>query len=164
MHPSWRRRRSGAASLCKLNLKNDLPECQADSDLIYRALFNILQNGIQAMDRGGTLTVESSLSTDGSSIAVRVSDNGSGMPPEVKEQIFQPFFTEKHRGTGLGLAIVKNIIDGHHGSIEVESYPGEGTIFILKLPIIREGKVASEKALKKTKLKVRGGKAPGAKV
>lgn len=121
--------------ILRLHLKKDLPECQADADLIYRALLNILQNGIQAMDKGGTLTVESSRSTDGSSIAVRVSDNGSGMPPEVKEQIFQPFFTEKHRGTGLGLAIVKNIIDGHHGSIEVESYPGEGTIFILKLPI-----------------------------
>lgn len=119
----------------RLNLKQNLPECPGDADLIYRALLNILQNGIQAMEKGGTLTVESSLSTDGSSIAVRVSDNGSGMSAETKEQIFQPFFTEKHRGTGLGLAIVKNIIDGHHGSIEVESYPGEGTIFIIKLPI-----------------------------
>lgn len=119
----------------RLDLGNNLPDCLADDDLIYRALLNILLNGIQVMDKGGTLTVESSLSTDGSSIAIRISDTGIGMAQETKEQIFQPFFSEKHRGSGLGLAIVKNIIDGHGGTIEVESFPNEGTIFIMKLPI-----------------------------
>jgi len=119
----------------RCSMKANLPDCRADGDLIYRALLNILLNGLQAMENGGRLEVESYLSTDGESVAVRISDTGCGMSPEVKAQIFQPFFTEKHRGTGLGLAIVKNIVDSHGGSLEVESFVGEGTIFILKLPL-----------------------------
>ena len=64
---------------------------------------------------------------------MRVSDTGQGMPPDVKANIFQPYFTTKETGTGLGLAITQNILQEHGGSIAVDSVPGQGTTFTLKI-------------------------------
>ncbi len=106
--------------------------CRADPNLMYRAVLNIVVNAVQAMPDGGVLTVVSGRT--GGEVFCEISDSGPGMSGEVKKQIFQPFFTEKHRGTGLGLAIVKNIIDSHHGRIEVDSEPGRGATFRIVLP------------------------------
>ena len=115
-------------------LKNDLDQgldpVMADQELLYRAFLNILVNGVQAMPDGGTLTVKTERSrSDKGAVTVSISDTGIGMSPEIKRQIFNPFFTEKDSGTGLGLAIVKIIIDNHCGEISVESEEGKGTTF-----------------------------------
>ena len=72
---------------------------------------------------------------EGGRVAIRVSDSGKGMPPEVQERLFQPFFTTRPEGTGLGLAIVRSVIDTHGGEVTVESKPGQGSTFCVTLPI-----------------------------
>ncbi len=113
--------------------------CEADPDLLYRALLNIVVNGVQAMNDGGVLTVTLGDRADGT-VVCEIADTGVGMDEETMAQIFQPFFTAKHRGTGLGLAIVKNLVDSHHGQVEVESTPGQGTVFRVVLPVVQERK------------------------
>lgn len=105
-----------------------------DPDLFYRALLNILVNGIQAMPGGGTLKVKTYIVRKDGSVAISITDTGVGMSEETVAEVFKPFFTNKHKGTGLGLAITKNIIDQHHGSIAVVSTEGKGTTFTIRLP------------------------------
>jgi len=105
-----------------------------DSNLFYRALLNILVNGIQAMPDGGLLRVETGVVKSDGSVFIAIEDSGPGMNEEKLAQIFKPFFTDKNRGTGLGLAITKNIIDQHHGKISVSSQPGKGATFTITLP------------------------------
>jgi len=104
-----------------------------DEDMMYRAVLNILLNGIQAMEDGGELTIVTELLPDNRA-RIAVSDTGPGMTPEKVEQIFQPFFTDKSKGTGLGLAIVRNSIASHKGQIFVSSKVDEGTTFNIILP------------------------------
>jgi signal transduction histidine kinase len=118
-----------------LQLTESLPHIQGDFDQLYQACLNIFVNSVQAMPEGGLLTVVSSLSRDRKNIVIEIEDSGEGMSDEISQQIFNPFFTSKNRGTGLGLAIVKNIIDGHHGTISFISSEGEGTKFIIQLPV-----------------------------
>jgi signal transduction histidine kinase len=68
-------------------------------------------------------------------VAIRVSDQGEGMPPEVQRRLFEPFFTTRSEGTGLGLAIMRSVIDAHGGEVEVQSEPGRGTTFVVRLPV-----------------------------
>jgi signal transduction histidine kinase len=92
-------------------------------------------NARDAMPRGGT--IELSLSADASLAQISVRDFGVGMPEEVQAQLFTPFFTTKGtRGTGLGLRVVKSTMDEHKGSVLVESQPGEGTTFRLRIPLL----------------------------
>jgi two-component system sensor histidine kinase HydH len=107
-----------------------------DQNLLYRAFLNLFVNAIHAMPEGGTLSVTSSLASEGQkkSIVIRITDTGIGISEEKLGMIFTPFYTNKNRGTGLGLAIVKNIIEEHNGSIDVQSERGEGTTFIITLP------------------------------
>lgn len=99
-----------------------------DSDKIIRAFMNIMKNSLEAMDKGGTFSIHSEDKDD--SVIFTLGDTGSGIPDEIKDNIFDSFVTSgKENGTGLGLAIVKKIIDQHQGTIEVESTPGEGTAF-----------------------------------
>jgi signal transduction histidine kinase len=118
------------------NLDEDLPVIRGDPDQLQEVFFNIAQNGIQAMPDGGRLTIESH-SSDGS-VEVSMSDTGVGIPPHYLEKIFEPLFTTKTQGIGLGLAIVKTLVEGHHGSIAVESEVGEGTTFTVTLPLAPE--------------------------
>ena len=120
----------------QLELTDSLPHIHGDFDQLYQACMNILVNCLQAMPEGGTLIVASSLGFDRKSVVIDIEDSGEGMSEEILQQIFNPFFTSKNRGTGLGLAIVKNIIDGHHGTINVVSSEGEGTRFTLQLPVL----------------------------
>jgi len=105
-----------------------------DPDKLLRAFYNVAINAIDAMGKGGTLRITSQRVNG--TVVVEFSDNGCGMPDDVKARIFEPFFTYKKRyGTGLGMAIVKKIIDDHKGRIEVESRIGEGTTVKFFLPI-----------------------------
>jgi len=115
------------------DLAPDLPKNMLDQDLFYRALLNILMNGIQAMTENGQLLVRTSRLPSGETV-LAIRDNGIGMSAEKIEQIFRPFFTDKNKGTGLGLAITKSIIDSHNADIAVESELGKGTTFTVTLP------------------------------
>jgi two-component system NtrC family sensor kinase len=86
------------------------------------------------MPGGGSIRIQTSVVND--YIVVRISDTGHGIPQDVKQRIFEPFFsTKKDKGTGLGLSISYRIVQDHGGRIEVESEEGKGTTFIIRLPI-----------------------------
>ena len=133
----------------RAELDENLPSIDLDQEMFYRALLNILVNGLQAMDGEGVLQVTTTdgkvdgptMVDDGSpagpmtgAVKIMIRDTGKGMSAEKAEQIFEPFFSDKNRGTGLGLAITRNIIEQHHGMISVESKEGEGTVFTIVLP------------------------------
>ena len=116
-----------------LQLADGLPWIKADFDQLYQACLNVLANGAQSMEEGGVLTVSSRQEEPW--LVIEVRDTGCGMSEEEVGQLFSPFYTTKNRGSGLGLAIVKNIIDNHHGEVEVKSEEGVGTRFLIRLPI-----------------------------
>lgn len=118
----------------------DVPPVPLDPRLMRQALQNLIDNAVQAMPSGGTLTVRVGLDEGGAARRARVDieDTGSGIAPDVEDRIFEPFFTTRASGTGLGLAVVKRIIEGHRGQLEVKSAEGRGTTFTLWLPVDEE--------------------------
>jgi signal transduction histidine kinase len=112
-----------------------MPDVWLDGDRLNQVLLNLFLNGIEAMGRGGVLTVQAAQASDASRLEIRVSDTGTGIRPEDLAHIFEPYFTTKPSGTGLGLAIAYNIVEAMGGEITVQSTPGAGTTFTLKLPI-----------------------------
>jgi PAS domain S-box-containing protein len=110
----------------------DTPRMKVDTAKINRVFVNIIKNAIEAMPEGGTLTIKSR-EVDGSS-EITFTDTGGGMPKEVIEKLWTPFFTTKARGMGLGLPICKRIVEAHTGRISVESTVGKGTTFTVALP------------------------------
>ncbi|TAK60918.1 MAG: GAF domain-containing protein [Bacteroidetes bacterium] len=107
---------------------------QVDQDKLMRVFYNIAGNAADAMPNGGTLTVATYEKNGG--IGIEFTDTGTGMPPEVKAKIFEPFMTYgKKHGTGLGMAIVKKIVDDHKGKIEIDSEMGKGTTIRILLPM-----------------------------
>jgi len=119
----------------ELSLGPDLPEVYADATQLTQVLTNLVVNAIQAMPGGGKLSVETRM--DPEAVTLRIEDTGEGMSPEVKKQIFLPFFTTKEadHGTGLGLAVVHGIVTAHRGTIQVDSRVGRGTRFEIRLPL-----------------------------
>jgi len=116
----------------------DLPMILMDREQIKQVALNLLLNAVQAMPRGGTLTLRGQNSKDGQWITIFIQDSGVGIPDEDMNKLFNPFFSTKEGGIGLGLSIAHRIIDQHHGKIEVESDPGKGTLFTIWLPIHNE--------------------------
>jgi two-component system, NtrC family, sensor histidine kinase HydH len=115
----------------------DLPTVPLDADLCEQVFTNLALNAYQAMgEMGGTLRVDARPARNGDrpGVEVEFSDPGPGVPPELREQIFNPFFTTKKDGVGLGLSIVSRIIDEHGGSIRLASEPGQGACFRIFLP------------------------------
>jgi two-component system, NtrC family, nitrogen regulation sensor histidine kinase NtrY len=104
----------------------------ADSELLHRALSNLVLNAMDAMPHGGKLTL--SARRQGSNIEIRVADRGEGLTQEECERLFTPYYTTKLHGTGLGLAIVQSVVADHGGTIAVESQVGTGATFIITLP------------------------------
>lgn len=108
---------------------------------IQQVLLNLIINARQAMAGGGQLTVQVKQSAEAAVGEILVRDSGHGIPAETLRKIFDPYFTTKtadahgQGGTGLGLAMAREVIEGHHGRIRVESAPGQGTTFTLKLPL-----------------------------
>jgi len=114
-----------------------LPLALLDENLSEQVFVNLVQNAYEAMgEKGGEIRVSiSNTESNGrNGVQVRIEDSGSGIPPEIREQIFNPFFTTKKTGVGLGLSIVSKIMDEHQGSIRVEPAPGQGTAFVLYFP------------------------------
>jgi two-component system, NtrC family, sensor kinase len=119
-------------------LDNKLHNIQADEVQMGQVLVNLITNAIQAMPKGGEVTIITK--NQDKHVSMIVKDNGSGMAKEVKEKIFEPFFTTKAagQGTGLGLSVVQGIIDSHKGKISVASTPGKGSKFEVILPRIQK--------------------------
>ncbi len=117
----------------KTKLARHLPVMPIDLTQIQQVLVNLVKNAMQAMTRGGTLTLQTG--EGGDAVWVSVSDTGGGIPQEQINRIFEPFFTTKKKGTGLGLMIVQRIVRAHGGHIEVESQVGRGTTFRIWLPL-----------------------------
>lgn len=108
----------------------------ANRSQLQQIVINLANNAMDAMPKGGRIVVSTAPSAGGCA-AIRVSDNGAGIPKEVRSKIFEPFFTTKEagKGTGLGLALVYEIVKKHGGSIELESEEGKGTTFTIVLPL-----------------------------
>jgi signal transduction histidine kinase len=104
-----------------------------DADLIKQAVLNVIQNGAQAMPNGGKLEVI--LEEDRKTAVLRIADEGSGIPDEIREKIFDLYFTTKTGGSGIGLAMTYRILQLHHGSVELQSNLGRGTEFRLRIPL-----------------------------
>ncbi|MBN2033498.1 MAG: GHKL domain-containing protein [Deltaproteobacteria bacterium] len=115
------------------NLNGRSLTLMADHGLLYRAFLNILINASQAVSQGGRIDV--TVLESSQNYFVEIEDSGSGIDPENVDRIFNPFFTTKEKGSGLGLAIVKKIIEGHGGSIHIESAAGKGTKVKISLPL-----------------------------
>jgi signal transduction histidine kinase len=120
-------------------LAPDLPDIVADPAQLNQVLVNLVVNSIQAMPRGGRLTVATGF--DREEVSLAVEDTGVGMDERVRRQIFLPFFTTKEvgQGTGLGLSVVHGIVTAHGGIIDVWSRPGEGSRFTVRLPLLAAG-------------------------
>jgi len=115
-----------------------LPSIRADAEQLKRVFTNIVKNAIQSMPQGGTLTISGKVIPTENIIKIEFTDTGIGIPQDTLERIFDPFFTTRNTGTGLGLAIVKRILDALSWTIECRSKEGQGTTFIITLPIERE--------------------------
>jgi PAS domain S-box-containing protein len=116
----------------------DLPAVPMDARLVRQAVLNVAANAVQAMPRGGRLTVR--MRRDPVGVLVELEDSGPGIPDDVRPRIFEPFFTTKASGTGLGLAVVKRIVHGHGGEVSVESPPGRGTVVQLRFPVAQRAR------------------------
>ncbi len=118
-----------------------LPPVEIDATQTREALWNLLVNGLEAMPEGGTLSVSVGRTKGSVSPAVEVviSDTGGGISADERERVFQPFYTTKPTGTGLGLASVQRIVEGHGGSVRLESDSGKGSSFILRFPLTSDG-------------------------
>jgi signal transduction histidine kinase len=127
-----------------LDLAAGLAKVEADHQQLQEAFWNLIENGMDAMPEGGTLTVRSydhdasAPDRNGNHVSVEIADTGQGIPEELREQIFQPFFTTKKagRGTGLGLAIALETVRAHGGQISVDSQAGKGARFMVVLPAL----------------------------
>lgn len=113
-------------------LEPNLPPVEADPNQIEQVLLNLLKNALEATESQGKIRVSSG--TRDAQVWFAVQDTGKGMPEDVLEKIFHPFYTTKHKGTGLGLAVINKIITDHHGTITVDSVAGSGSTFTVRLP------------------------------
>ncbi|HEX8818880.1 MAG TPA: ATP-binding protein [Archangium sp.] len=120
-----------------IEVEPQLPRVPMDRHLIHQVLVNVLVNAVHSMPQGGTVLMRARRETHGSREMLRidVADQGCGIPTELLHRVFEPFFTTKAQGTGMGLAVVKRNIDEHNGEVSVESAPGRGTTFTLRIPL-----------------------------
>jgi signal transduction histidine kinase len=136
-----------------IDMAEDLPPIQADAQQLQQVLLNLCLNAIDAMPKGGKLTVRGA--TDGDQIHLTVADTGHGIDADTLRRIFQPFFTaKKKRGLGLGLSICDRIIKSHGGTLAASSTCGVGTVFTVRLPAIKEEAPAEQSALDKRRYRV----------
>src|SRR5271165_3555623 len=117
---------------CDLQLDPHLETVAADTEMLHRAISNLVLNAMDVMPQGGALTLRTR-NEDGK-VLIEVADTGSGLTPEECARIFTPYYTSKQHGTGLGLAIVQSVVSDHGGRISVRSEPQRGTVFIIELP------------------------------
>jgi len=119
-----------------VTIEHNLPEqplaVKVDIDLMKQALLNVVLNGVQAMPQGGMLTI--SAGRENNLVVAEVRDQGTGIPPEVHDKIFELYFTTKKDGSGIGLAQTYQILQWHYGSVDFESANGHGTVFRFQIP------------------------------
>ena len=108
---------------------------EIDRTLLRQAILNLVKNGLEALSRGGELTIGSRV--QGERVEISVADTGPGIPAELAGRLFEQFFTTKPQGTGLGLSISKQIIEEHGGELTWANRPGGGAVFTIRLPIAR---------------------------
>jgi len=146
----------GKSISLSLDLDPGIPELWIDPDRVRDALTNLMKNSFEAIPLSGSIRVEtrrevlptplrsdffleggdaSSLSFDSYAV-VRITDTGKGIPEEVHDRLFYPFFTTKQTGSGVGLPLARKIVEGHQGILDFESVVGRGTTFIVKLPLL----------------------------
>jgi two-component system NtrC family sensor kinase len=124
---------------------NHVPSIVADPMQLRQAFLNIIINSCEAVKEGGRITVGTNFLENEETVMVRVTDNGVGIEPGDLSRIFDPFFTTKEKGTGLGLSVVYGIINSHHGTLKIESTPGQGTMVTIKLPrAVKQDEMESE--------------------
>jgi signal transduction histidine kinase len=117
-----------------------LPEVSLDPEQLKEVLVNLIINACEAMGNGGRITIRETVASEpgGETAVIHVSDNGPGIPENLAEKVFQPFFTTKEEGTGLGLSIVERIINEHGGRIRLEPKEGMGASFVITLPVLKK--------------------------
>ena len=146
----------GKSISVSLELDPQIPELWIDPDRVRDALTNLMQNSFEAIPLSGSIRVETRREVlptalksdffleggDGTSLSfdsyavVRITDTGKGIPEEVHDRLFYPFFTTKQTGSGVGLPLARKIVEGHQGILDFESVVGRGTTFIVKLPLL----------------------------
>jgi nitrogen fixation/metabolism regulation signal transduction histidine kinase len=125
-----------------LNINNNgNVEVFADKEQISRVFINLFKNAIQAVDKNVHPLITVTLNVENEKAIVRVTDNGNGIPEELREKLFRPNFTTKSSGMGLGLAIIKNIMEDIGGGIRFVTETGKGTTFILEFPVYKDKKL-----------------------
>lgn len=127
----------------ELRLAPSLPPVAGMPDQIAQVFLNLIVNSSEAMGDGGRLCIESRIS-DGY-VEMIFADTGPGIAPEDLPHIFEPFYTTKHSGTGLGLAVSYSIVESHQGALSVDSVPGQGATFIVRLPAAAKAKPPTAK-------------------
>ena len=115
-------------------LDPDLGRVTLDPEQIRRALINLIDNALAAMNGSGTIGITTRLCSGGGSLRIEVADSGPGIPVADREKMFSPYFSTKKRGTGLGLAIVYKVVTDHRGTIKVEDNTPHGARFVIELP------------------------------
>jgi two-component system, cell cycle sensor histidine kinase and response regulator CckA len=150
---------SGATTICKYDLQQDLWPSNFDQNQIGQVIDNIVINAQQAMPAGGTIEMiarnivfaekEHTLLARGAYVKITIRDSGIGIPKALLPKIFDPFFTTKTKGHGLGLAICYSIVKRHGGCIEVESEQGKGTAFHLYLPAAQTDVTGIERPIRR---------------
>jgi signal transduction histidine kinase len=124
---------------------SELPAVLMDGEQVKQVFLNLILNAVQAMPQGGQLRIAAAPKRGGPGdsaapvVEIAIQDTGKGMPEDVKNRIFEPFFSTKEEGIGLGLSIAQRIVEEHGGTIRVETTPGKGTTFFLRFPLDRGG-------------------------
>ncbi len=124
-----------------INVPQELPLIQGDQYQLTQVFTNLLMNAYEAMEGKGRVTITARAvrvnngSEEQDTVLVELADEGPGMPQDVADRVFNPFFTTKPQGSGLGLAIVRKIVDAHDGSIDLNTAPGRGTLIRVSLPV-----------------------------
>jgi signal transduction histidine kinase len=140
-------RAQGRAADISIDTRFD-PRCgeiEVDPEQVKEALVNLLLNAREAMPAGGRITVTTRPAQAGQ-VELEIADTGCGIPPANLERIFEPFFTTKDYGTGLGLTNVKRLIQDNGGVLLVQSDPGHGSRFIIRLPTLNDRSVTAQHA------------------
>ena len=117
---------------------------KVDVDLMKQAILNVVVNGVQAMPNGGILTIAAR--RDDETVVLEVKDQGTGIPADLRDKVFELYFTTKKSGTGVGLALTYQVLQWHYGSVDFESAEGKGTSFRLRLPLAETRSPSMEEA------------------
>jgi PAS domain S-box-containing protein len=116
-------------------LQADLPAANVNAAQFRQVFMNILRNALEAVGSGGRIDIATEYLPSRKSVAVTIADDGPGVPPEIRDRLFEPFFSTRPDGTGLGLAVSHSIVRSHGGEIVVDSHPGQGAVFRVLIPV-----------------------------